>query len=791
MKSCFRKLLYCTIFIFIISSGISAGIGQSAIITLSFPFGARSTGLGETFTGIADNIDATFYNPAGLGQAPLANTWKAHYPLHDVGFTAIAARYKPGFGKKEKIWLGTDKKGLMLFNGKVWTSYDIYLIEENDDLRSIAEKFLNTDDEKLIHRAIKILKKTNKIETKRFNQIIKIITPNIIDSIRNLEKSKDIIENIATSILNFDEFNRNATQIYGIIATKVDSSVADSISDELAKVFQIRDTEFSDLVELKIPFNIAFQDEITALALDASERLWIGTTNGLWRYDGSTWNKYTIYDGLPSNKIIDLSTGPQHMVAVGTDMGIGILIDGEWNSFGTEEGLQDIVITSITFGEDDVLYAGTATGLIKKVDSTWTHFDTSDGLLSSEVSALLFDSENKLWIGGKNGVTIYDEVSWRRYKFPGSMVYSFAEYKTGRIWIGTNKGAIGYRAGRVKTDESGKKIQESPKWKPYHSKNALKGNCVKDITIHGKDIWLITEEAVNQLDRGDLQLSIFFEPLLPAFDIPDLWHANLAGVFPTEEWGTIGFYWNYLNFGENEQYDVHGRMIRTFNSYEYVFSLCYGLPIKENFSFGLNIKYAHSALAPGIGEGSEGIGQTFAVDAAVLRRNLFIKNLSLGFNIMNMGPAVFYISRDESDPIPFTLRLGLAYTIIQTPIHNLLIALDLDREIVKNEPYQKPYNFWEAFYYELIDDPDEDWKYELEQIIVHVGIEYWYVYFLALRMGLMVDEAGYRRELSLGLGLKYGNIEIDWSYIYSPEGFLRTGSIARDGQYRFSLIFTH
>ena len=96
MKSCFKNLFLGFFILCIIYSEITAAIGQSAIITLAFPFGARATGLGETFTGIADNVDATFYNPAGLGQAPLANTWKYHYPLHGAKFTAIAAKQKMG-----------------------------------------------------------------------------------------------------------------------------------------------------------------------------------------------------------------------------------------------------------------------------------------------------------------------------------------------------------------------------------------------------------------------------------------------------------------------------------------------------------------------------------------------------------------------------------------------------------------------------------------------------------------------------------------------------------------------
>lgn len=781
MKLNYKNICTVIVFIFAIATISYAAIGQSAVITLSFPFGARSTGLGETFTGVADDVSALFYNPAGLGQSPLANAWKIHYPVPANELSAIVAKHKRDFGNKERIWVGSNTKGLFLFNGRVWTSYDTYVIEEGDNLQDIAEKFLTIDDEKIIKKAIRIIKKTNNIEMKRHNLLVANLTPNLKDSIKKLDNSNQIVEDLADKILKLDEFSRNSAQVYGLISSNIDSVKADSLSNELAQAFNLGDVQFSDLVELEIPFSIAIQDSITSMALDPSDRLWIGTNKGLWRFDGSSWHNYTILDGLPSNRIINISIGDKHAVAVATDLGVGILTDGEWKSYGVDEGLSNAAITSIAFAENNVLFAGTNSGLLQFKNDQWIHYDTSSGLLSQQISALMFDSEKKLWIGGLDGITVYDEIAWKRYKFPGSQVSSFTEYKPGRIWIGTNRGAITYKAGKIRTDKSGNSVQDPPKWKPFHSKNSLEGNQISDITVHGKDVWLATDEAVCQLDRGDRQVTVFFEPLLPAFDIPDLWHAALGAVIPTEDWGTIGAYLNYLNFGKNTQYDAQGREVDNFQSFEFVFALGYGIPLSENSSIGLNVKYAHSALAPGIGEGSEGVGRTFAIDVAVLRRNLLLKNLDIGFTIMNMGPAVFYVSQEQKDPIPFTLRFGIGYTPVKTPVHTLMFAVDLDREIVNNDAYSDPDPFWKAFITGLNDEP---WKEELKEIIGHMGLEYWYVNFLALRMGYMIDLAGSRKEISFGLGLRYGNLRVDWSYISSKKG-----SVARDGQWRFSFTF--
>jgi hypothetical protein len=297
---------------------------------------------------------------------------------------------------------------------------------------------------------------------------------------------------------------------------------------------------------------------------------------------------------------------------------------------------------------------------------------------------------------------------------------------------------------------------------------------------------LVTDQAVNQYDNADMEFLFFYEPILPAFGITDLWHIYTSYIIPTEDWGTIGLSFNYLNFGQNTWTDELGRELGKARSWEGVAVLSYGLPVKEDLSLGLNIKYIHSALAPGFGQGDEGVGKTFAIDAAILKRNLFSKKFSLGFQLQNMGPAIFYIEREEADPLPFTAKFGLAYTLFQTPIHDLKLVGDINREIVKNYIDKRPDSFWKAIWTDLIDDPDDKWDDELfrDDMIFHLGAEYWYVNFIALRLGFMEDPAGYRRELSFGLGLRYGNLGVDWSYIHEPG---RSEKV-RTGQWRLSML---
>ena len=785
--------------LFLGTTAVSGSVGESAVITLAFPPGARATGTGEAFTGLADDVSATYFNPAGLGLSPLANSWKVHLIDEPDAVTVMTAKNKRDFGAKSTIWAGS-KYGLRRYNGKLWEKYDFYLIEQGDDLENIIQKFIQSDDKDQIARAKWIIRQQNGIGMKRYNAV-KVKLGHAFRQADSLS-ADSLAGAVARQLIDIPEDELTAAAIYGVIAV-VDSSRANALSDDLLPVLKEEDKKFENLTELKIPFTIAVSDSVTALALDKSDRLWVGTTHGLWRYSEHSWSLYTMLEGLPSNSVTALAAGPYGEIAVGTDNGLGLYKDGEWELYGDSTSrLPSNVITAVAFGQSEDLFAGTHTGLVKISKKKITVFDTSDGLLTGDIRALFEDSGNRLWIGGPDGITVFSSTSWKRYRFPNSIVSSFAEQNGKTIWIGTDKGAISYTEGKTRTDAQGTTTEDPPEWKAFHSKNALTGEHVNNLITYDKDVWVATERAVNQYDNAERQVGIAFEMLLPAFKLADLWHLYGALVWPTQDWGTLGLLVNYINMGRNTIVDALGREEREVRSWEGVFGLSYGLTVREDFALGINAKYVVSALAPGLGENGEGVGTTFAIDAALLKRNFFLNNFDLGFMFQNMGPHIYYIDRNSRDPIPFTLRLGLVYRAVETPIHDLKLLFDMNKEVVKNRWGEAdPDQFYQALWTDLLNDKDEDWKYELQEVNYNLGMEYWYANFIALRTGFLLDYIGERYEWTIGLGVRYNRtLNFDYSYIYAPQGFLKgllqhfekgksgaTG--ARDGQWRASFIF--
>jgi hypothetical protein len=841
-------------------------VGQSAVVTLGFPVGARPTAMGEAFTGLANDANAIFYNPAGLGQSPLTLSWKTY--MADSAFTAVAARTSASFGSREYVWAGS-RFGIMRFNGKIWERGEAYIAEEGEALRSVTLKYFDVDHKEMIDDALWEIRRENKLGMKRYERLVTLLEPyaavfkkdferaasvsaepvstpepepaepvsvsepetsdSLSDS--NVESAPDAAEGNSEAAVPMPESPKQSKPkgplpVFNVrdyakmlILLPPDESVSSNIAgnllpksmseqerkdlaDKITEILGSEDRGIADVTELLIPFTVAVRDTVTAMALDASERLWVGTVSGLWRRNNGKWRHYTDEAGdedgvLPSDRVTAVAVSSSGDVAVGTDKGLAIMKDSEWYGLTSENRLPDSYITSLAFAGEK-LYIGTPRGLaVKSGDNNVAVFDTSSGLLSLGVTALFVDSKGRLWIGGDNGITIYTPSArtWTRYKFPGSTVYAFAEQNGGVVWIGTNKGVVTYKAGKTVTDKDGRSVNV-PEWKTYHSKNALKNDNVSAIAACGKDMWVATEGAMHQYAHAEKQLMLFYEQILPAFQMSDLWHGFPAVVIPTEDWGTLAFSMNFINMGDNEQWDELEAYLGKAKSWEGVFGVSYGFPVKEDLSLGLSAKYVYSVLDSKSG----GVGQTFAIDAAVLKRNFLVDKLDIGFMLQNMGPSIYYMTPEEADPIPFSLRLGFAYRPVRTPFHELTLVFDAYREVVKNHYDKGPDPFWVAIWTGMLNNDATTFSEELQEINVSLGMEYLYADFMALRLGFLGDYLGERFELSMGLGVKYANMNVDFSYIYSPPGFMggiiraidkdkEGASGVRDGQWRLSFLF--
>ena len=110
------------------------------------------------------------------------------------------------------------------------------------------------------------------------------------------------------------------------------------------------------LTDVDVAYNPNY---IVALHVDDAGAVWCGTWGGgLSRFDGETWKKYTVSDGLPSNHVFMLGPESRGRMWVGTSHGLARFDDGRFSVFTVHDGLYTDNIFSMANADDGSLWLG-------------------------------------------------------------------------------------------------------------------------------------------------------------------------------------------------------------------------------------------------------------------------------------------------------------------------------------------------------------------------------------------------------------------------------------------------
>jgi len=193
---------------------------------------------------------------------------------------------------------------------------------------------------------------------------------------------------------------------------------------------------------------------ILALALDAQNRLWFSSREGLFVRTIDTNGVASVREVLQhtpfSNaNVISLYADEDEYVWAGL-YGKGLLrIDpktGHVRHFDNE--LRNGNILSIT-GRDDVIWVATLGGSTvirkEKGDFVFHNYSSDDGLSSDFIYQVFMDSRSRIWFAtdGK-GVTMLDDNGFHHYAdgLASKVVYSFAEDSNGDIWVSAQDNGV-------------------------------------------------------------------------------------------------------------------------------------------------------------------------------------------------------------------------------------------------------------------------------------------------------------------------------------------------------------
>jgi ligand-binding sensor domain-containing protein len=210
-------------------------------------------------------------------------------------------------------------------------------------------------------------------------------------------------------------------------------------------------------------------NDVVALAATSDGGLWIGTFSGLVHMKAGEFTAHPIGGESPRENITALAADPAGVLWIGTqNAGLHRLKDGKLESSTTAEGLSDNAVRDIAVDSSGRLWVGTLGGLDLHEGNRWRHFGVKEGLPASNVRKVLASRDGSLWVGSKDGLARLNHGPVQsilgKDGLKNADIQSLTEDRTGALWIGTEHGGVYRYAGGVLTplrfgiDESGNTV---------------------------------------------------------------------------------------------------------------------------------------------------------------------------------------------------------------------------------------------------------------------------------------------------------------------------------------------
>ena len=180
--------------------------------------------------------------------------------------------------------------------------------------------------------------------------------------------------------------------------------------------------------------------DIGSLAQTNDGYLWIGSTRGLFRFDGVKFEEFQPPAGvqLPSHSIYSLMATPDGGLWIAFEPnGLGFLKDGSLTVFARPGDLPDSPVHCFARDNDGRIWAGTETGLVYRQGDRWISAAREWNISPEMIRYLFVDREGTLWVATVDRV-VYLKRGSRRFELGGpigSAVTTLAQAPNGRVWL--------------------------------------------------------------------------------------------------------------------------------------------------------------------------------------------------------------------------------------------------------------------------------------------------------------------------------------------------------------------
>jgi diguanylate cyclase (GGDEF)-like protein len=205
------------------------------------------------------------------------------------------------------------------------------------------------------------------------------------------------------------------------------------------------------------------ENAVHAIAQTADGYVWLGTEEGLARFDGVRFVTYTHHNspGLASDYILALAASRDGSLWIGTDSGLSHYVPGTspgqrgtFVRLTTRDGLSGNMVQALAEDRGGALWVGTTQGLNRIANGHVEDWTRGRGVPQGQVNAIALDAGGTLWVGTASGLAHFAAGRFVMLPtgdgLPGDNITALAPAPDGSLWVGTqNNGIVRVREGQI------------------------------------------------------------------------------------------------------------------------------------------------------------------------------------------------------------------------------------------------------------------------------------------------------------------------------------------------------
>lgn len=226
--------------------------------------------------------------------------------------------------------------------------------------------------------------------------------------------------------------------------------------------------------------------------------IWIGTYNGLTRYDGDSFYQFPVSSGIYS--VVDLYVSQKGELYIGTnDSGLVLFKEGKFTFWGREQGLVSNAVRAITENEQGLMFIGTTEGLSFKDESQTITSEADKRLQRKYIKEIHRGPQNKVCGLSKNGDffvyngrTLESYLTADAFTFGNVVAVEPDLQRADEYWVGTT----GDQVARIRVEGDKFTLLKLLRAEGRHSINDM-------VMRTNGNLWVATDNGVGYFDMQD------------------------------------------------------------------------------------------------------------------------------------------------------------------------------------------------------------------------------------------------------------------------------------------------